>query len=73
MWMTCYVFLTVNVILKFFLPKLILFIGVSRRPGPPPPIEMLPMIRMSQKRLLFRLFQFLLATLRTTVHAYNGN
>ena len=32
-----------------------------------PPIEMLPMIKMSQKRLLFFQFQFLLASSRTTV------
>ena len=30
-------------------------------------IEMLPMIKMSQKRLLFLQFQFLLASSRTTV------
>ena len=33
----------------------------------PSPIEMLPMIKMSQKRLLFFQFQFLLASSRTTV------
>ena len=32
-----------------------------------PPIEMLPIIKMSQKRLLFFQFQFLLASLRTIV------
>ena len=38
-----------------------------------PPIETLPMIKTSQKRLLFLQFQFLLASLRTTVQAYNSN
>ena len=33
----------------------------------PPLIEMPPMIKMSQKRLLFLQFQFLSASLRTTV------
>ena len=33
----------------------------------PSPIEMLPMIKTSQKRLLFLQFQFLLASLPTTV------
>ena len=42
--------------------------GVAR--GPAPPVEMLPMIKLSLKRLLFLLFQFLSATLHTTVHAY---
>ena len=32
-----------------------------------PPIEMLPMIKMSPKRLLFLQFQFILASSRTTV------
>ena len=41
-----------------------------RGPGPPP-IAMLPMIKMSQKTLLF--IQFVLASLRTTEHAYNSN
>ena len=41
--------------------------------GPGPPIEMLPKIKMSQKRLLFLQFQFYLASSRTTVHAYNSN
>ena len=36
---------------------------------PPPPIEILPMIKVSQKRLLF--LQFLLASSPTTEHAYN--
>ena len=35
-----------------------------------PPIEMLPMIKMSQKRLLFLQLQFLLASLHTRVHPY---
>ena len=35
--------------------------------GARPPIEMLLLIRMSQKRLLFLQFQFLLAFSRTTV------
>ena len=34
---------------------------------PPPPIEMLSMIKMPQKILLFLQFQHLLATSRTTV------
>ena len=46
-------------------------IGVARVGASPPPIKMLPMIKMSQKRLLF--LQFLLAFSRTTVHAYNSN
>ena len=37
------------------------------------PIEMLPMIKMSQKRLLFLQFEFLSASSRTTVHAYKSN
>ena len=40
-------------------------IGVARG-GAPPPIEMLTMIKMSQKRLLF--LQFLLASSRITVY-----
>ena len=72
MWMICFMFLTVNVILKFVFAKISTIYRRIQAP-PPPPIEMLPMIKMSQKRLLFRLFQFLLATSRTTVHAYNGN
>ena len=39
--------------------------------GRPPPIEMLPMIKMSQKRLLFLQFHFLLGSSRTT--AINNN
>ena len=38
----------------------------------PPPIEMLPMTTMSQKRLLFLPFQFLFASLRTTVTPNNN-
>ena len=41
--------------------------GGSRGPGPPT-IEMLPMIKMRQKKLLLRQFQLLLAFI-----AYNGN
>ena len=41
--------------------------GVPRGPAPPPPIEMLPKIKMSQKRLLFRQFQYFLASSRTAV------
>ena len=41
--------------------------------GARPPIEMLPMIKMSQKRLLFLQFEFLSASSRTTVHAYKSN
>ena len=37
------------------------------------PIEILPIIKMSQKRLLFLQFQFLLASSRATVHVYNSN
>ena len=33
----------------------------------PPPIEMLPKIKILQKRLLFLQFEFLLGSLRTTV------
>ena len=45
----------------------------KRGPGSPAPprIEMLPMIKMSQKRLWF--LQFLLAFSRIAVHAYNSN
>ena len=39
--------------------------GGTRGPAPPPPIDMLPMIKMSQKRLLF--LQFLLTSSRTTI------
>ena len=39
--------------------------------GACPLSEMLPMIKMSHKRLLFLVFQFLLATLRTTVISNN--
>ena len=46
-------------------------IGVATE-GSAPPIEMLPMTKMSQKRLLFFLFQFLLATSHITVHAYDS-
>ena len=50
-------------------------IGVAKGGRGPGPflIEMLPMIKISQKRLLFLLFQFLLAISRKTVHAYNSN
>ena len=41
--------------------------------GPAPSIEMLPMIKMSQKRLLFLQLQFFLASSRTTVLAYNSD
>ena len=41
--------------------------------GLAPPMEMLPIIKMSQKRLMFFQFQLLLASSRTTVHAYNSN
>ena len=44
-------------------------LGIAR----PPPTEMLPMIKMSQKRLLFLQFKFLLAFSRTTVDVYNRN
>ena len=37
-----------------------------------PSIEMPPMTKILQKALFFH-FQFLLASLRTTVHAYNSN
>ena len=37
-----------------------------------PLIKMLPMTKICQKTL-FLLFQFLLASLRTSVHAYNSN
>ena len=40
-------------------------IGVARERPPPPPIEMLAMIKTSQEILLFLQFQFLLASLRT--------
>ena len=49
--------------------------GGSKGPATPP-IEMLSMIKMSQKRYLFIQFQFLLASSRTTVHAktvFNNN
>ena len=36
-------------------------------------IEMPPMTKIRQNKNLFLHFQFLLASLRTTVHAYNGN
>ena len=48
-------------------------IGIARGGLATPPNEMLPMIKMSQKRLLFLQFQFLLASLRTTVQTYNSN
>ena len=52
----------------YFYTSPIKSIGVAKGgPGPPPPIEMLLMIKMSQKRLLCLQFQFLLAFLRTTV------
>ena len=47
--------------------------GGGGQGGRPPPIEMLSMIKLTQKKLLFLQFQFLLASLRTTVHAYNTN
>ena len=49
------------------------FIGVARgrAGGPGPPIEMLPMIKMSQKRLLLLQFQFLLVSSRTRVITNN--
>ena len=51
-----------------------LCIGVARGGGrPPPPIETLPMIKTSQKRLLFLQFQYVIASLRTTVQEYNSN
>ena len=37
------------------------------------PIEMLPMTKMSQKRLLCLQFEFLSASSRTRVHAYKSN
>ena len=50
------------------------FLNDVKRPrGPGPPIEIQPMIKMSQKRLLFLQFQFLLAFLHTTVQACNSN
>ena len=56
----------------------IALIGIGIARGGPgglvtPPNEMLPMIKMSQKRLSFLQFQFLLASLRTTVQTYNSN
>ena len=70
-----------NINLRFFAILLdnniiVAIIGVDRGEGQgvrPPPFEMLPMIKMSQKRLLFIQFQFLLASSSTTVHAYNSN
>ena len=45
-------------------------VGVARG-ARPPTIEMLPMIKMSQKKLLF--LQFLLTSSRKTIHAYGSN
>ena len=41
--------------------------GEPGDPPPPPQIEMLPIMKVSQKRLFFFQFQFLLASSRTTV------
>ena len=46
--------------------------GRRGREPAPPPIEMLPMTKMSQKRLLFLPFQFLFASWRTTVTSNNN-
>ena len=65
------VFLAVRTVKK----RIELHIGVARggRGTGPPTIELLPMIKISQKILWFLQFQFLLASSLTTVHAYSSN
>ena len=48
--------------------QVLLYLGVARGGPEPLPIEMLPMIKMSQKRLLFLQFQFFFS-----IFAYNSN
>ena len=63
-----------QIITKHACGKVLRYISVARGgQGARPSIEMLPMIKMSQKRLLFLQFEFLSASSRTTVHAYKSN
>ena len=65
-----------QIIIKYACGRGLRYISVAGRggrQGASPPIKIHPMIKMSQKRLLFLQFEFLSASSRTTVHAYKSN
>ena len=64
-----------QIIIKHACERGLRYISVARGggQGARPPIAMLPMIKVSKKRLLFLQFEFLSASLRTTLHAYSSN